>query len=183
MAEKDSKEMKKLDKRIKKETKLSSLSDEQKEIIRFAIIIGVIVIFVGVVYGISRIFIKEEEEKLTEDVTPGVISYDVVTVGTMFNRPLDEYYVISYDTTINEAVYYSALVNKYKLKDKALKVYILDLNNKLNQDYYQGNEKSNKKAKTLNELALGDFTLMKIQNGKIVKYIESVDDVKEEWDL
>lgn len=183
MAEKDSKKMKKIDKRIKKETRFSNLNDEQKEIIRFGIIVLVIIAFVGIVYGVSKLLIKEEEEKMTMNVTPGAINYDIVSVGTMFNRPYDEYYVIVYDSTKNEAIYYSSLINSYTSKDKSLKVYLCDLDTKFNQEYYVGNDKSNKNAKSIEDLAFGDFSLIKIKNGKITKYLESVEDLKKEWSL
>lgn len=174
---------KKMEKKIKKETKWRNLTDEQREVIRFVLIIVIIIIFVLGVYGISKLLIKDKEEVMTNKVTPGAINYDLVSVGTMFNRPIDEYYVIIYDSSKNESIYYSGLINKYTEENKALKVYLCDLDNKLNQKYYVGEGKSNPKAKDINDLALGDFTLVKIKNGKIVKYIETVEGLQKEWNI
>ncbi len=183
MAEKNKRKDKKIEKRIKKETRFSNLNDEQKEIIRFGIIVVVIIIFVGIVYGISRLVVKDNEETMTKDVTPGEVNYEIVSVGTILNRPQDNYYVVVYDSTKNEAIYYSTLIEKYKDKDDSLKIYLCDLNNKLNLEYYAGEGKSNKNAKKIEDLAFDDFTLLKISKGKIVKYLETVEDMKKEWDL
>lgn len=155
-------------------------SDEQKEVIRFIIILISIFVIVGAVYGLSKVFIKDNTSTEKEPVT-GQINYDIVTVGTMFNRSENEYYVAIYKKTTPSAILYSSVINKYASKDKSLHVYFCDLENSLNSAYYVGEKGvSNPKAKTIDEVAFGDFTFVKIKNGKIVKYIENIDDAKKE---
>ena len=64
----------------------------------------------------------------------------------------------------------------------SLKIYYCDLGNKLNRDYYNVNNdnKSNPNAKSIKELDLGDLTLIKVEKGKITKYIEKYDSIKNE---
>ena len=53
--------------------------------------------------------------------------------------------------------------------------------NELNKKYYVGEDKdSNPNATTSSELAFKDLTLIKIKNGKIVKYLETLDTIKTE---
>lgn len=72
-------------------------------------------------------------------------------------------------------------MNKYMDKEKSNKVYFCDLSNELNKKYYVGEDKdSNPNATTSSELAFKDLTLIKIKNGKIVKYLETLDTIKTE---
>lgn len=171
--------------KIKKDKKKLNIdkfeSDESKEIRKFIIILFSIIVVVLGVYGITRLVNKDKDNDTTREVTAGEIDYDKVSVGTLFNRADSEYYVIAYNGEDANAIYYSALMNKYMDKENAIKVFFCDLSNELNKKYYVGDEKnSNPKATKTSELALKDLTLIKIKNGKIVKYLESLDTIKTE---
>ena len=43
-----------------------------------------------------------------------------------------------------------------------------------------GKENGNEKATNINELSFGNLTLLKIKNGKIVLYLENINDIKKE---
>ena len=150
-------------------------TEEENEVKRFIIIVLIIGLFVGVIYGLTEIFKKDEvKEEEKQDVT---ISYDKITVGTLLNRPYDEYYVLAYDSEENRAVEYSAMLTQYKSNSKEedyIKIYFLDLNNGLNKKYYNVNEdnKSNPDAKEIEDLDFGNLTLLYIKAGKIKEYIE-----------
>ena len=56
------------------------------------------------------------------------------------------------------------------------------MGNFLNADYYVGSDgESNPDAQNISEFAFGDLTLIKVENGKITKYLEDVDAIKEEF--
>ncbi len=171
--------------KIKKDKKKLNIdkyeTDESKEVKKFIIILLSIIVVVLAVYGITRLVNKDKDDDTAREVTAGEIDYDIVSVGTLFNRADSEYYVIAYDGEDANAIYYSALMNKYMDKEKSIKVYFCDLSNELNKKYYVGEEKSsNPKATKTSELAFKDLTLIKIKNGKIVKYLESLDTIKTE---
>ena len=63
--------------------------------------------------------------------------------------------------------------------DAKLHMYIVDLNNKLNADYYNP-QKENKKATDVSSFMFGDKTLLKIKGGKVEKYITDLTKIKEE---
>ena len=104
------------DKTEKKENKKNKIkqekyiSDEAKEIRRFVIILFSVIIFVLVIYGISRVLMDEPVDNNEKNVVAGKVDYDMVTIGTMLNRNLSEYYVAIYDEENPKAVYYSTII-------------------------------------------------------------------------
>ena len=169
-----------------KKVKLNSVtsSSEDENIARnFVFIIVFIALIVGIAYGATALFKKDKDD--TVDLVKGSINYDKVVVGTLLNRPYDEYYVLAYDSEASEAVKYSAMITTYKEKEDDeednLKIYFLDLNNELNKKYYNVGEdnKSNKNAKKIEDLDFGDLTLLHIKKGEITEYIEDYKTIQE----
>ncbi len=166
-----------------KKVRLNSVtsSSEDDNIVRnFVFIIVFIAVIVGVAYGATALFKKDKDD--TVDLVKGSINYDKVVVGTLLNRPYDEYYVLAYDSEASEAVKYSAMITTYKGADEDnLKIYFLDLNNELNKKYYNVGEdnKSNKNAKKIEDLDFGDLTLLHIKKGEITEYIEDYQTIQE----
>lgn len=157
-------------------------TEEQQEMIKFIVVLLIVAICVVGVYIFTRAFVtKDLFNENEEETVTGSINYDVAVVGTMLNRPYDEYYVISYDSTASDAATNDALLSNYKNTATALKIYYVDLNNELNKSYYS--EESNKDAKTISELKLGDLTLIKIKNGQINKYIEGYENIQKQLGL
>lgn len=157
-------------------------SEDTSEIKSFIVIIIIIAVLIGIIYGLTEILKKDESPQNNAPI--GIIDYDKTTVGTMMNRPYDKYYVMVYNSEESEAVVYSTILTKYMQKSENkeyIKIYYCDLNNKLNSEYYNKNNdgKSNPKANKIEELDFGNLTLLKIENGKITKYIEDVDTIKE----
>lgn len=175
---------KKLNDKIKREKKLRNemyVSDEAKEVKRFAfILIGVIVV-VLIVYGLTIVF-KKNDNIVNDDIQEGTINYNVVSVGTMLNKADSEYYVILFDNENPNATYYNTLASLYSKKENALKVYTCDLGNKLNKDYV-AEYASNPKATSVEDFAFGEVTLVRVKNGRIIKYVETVDTIKKELGL
>lgn len=162
-----------------KKQKSNYQTEEQKEMMYFLIILGVVFVFVFVVYYFSKFFVVDQS-LFEPNYTAGVVNEERAIVGTIFNRPESEYYVIAYDETSSKAVYYSALSTTYG-KDGTLNIYHLDLSNSLNQSYYVGSDgESNQHAKKASEIKLKDLTLIKIKNGKIEKYLEKLEDIEKE---
>jgi len=147
-------------------------SEEQNEIKNFIIILVIVLVFIGVIYGFSMLFIEKDNSIYGISYQTGEVNPDMVIAGTMFNRPIDEYYILAYNNKGVEAPYYSQLAKNYISKQTdATQMYYLELNSYLNKDIYSTTE-SNPKAKNLEELQIKDFTLIHIKKGKIVNYIE-----------
>lgn len=145
-------------------------SEDTKEI-RNLIIIAIILIALAVgLYFLTDVILgkKKNNETAVE------FDYTECTVGTMFNRPYDEYYVFLFDSTSSSASQYQSLISNYEKKDNAKKIYFVDLSTKFNSEYV--GEKSNKKPTKATEVKVKDSALVLIKNGKVSKYYESVTD-------
>ena len=163
-----------------KEKDLKIETDEKTETIRFITILVVVLLVIGVVYGLTKLFGKEESNY---EFAKGDINYEIVTAGTMLNRPFNEYYVMAYDSEDSDGIYYATIANLYMRKSNSLKMYYCDLNNNFNKELVSKDGVINPKAKDVESLSLGEFTLLKIKDGKIVKYADGVDAVKKELSL
>ena len=157
-------------------------SDNENEIKTFIIIVLVISVLVGGIYALTEVLKKDENTK--EETVAGKINYDRISIGMLLNRPYGEYYVMIYDVNDSESILYSTLMSKYmnnKSDSEYIKIYYCDLGNKINSKYYNVNNdnKSNPNAKDISELDLGNLTLIKVKNGKIVSYIEDYDKIAE----
>lgn len=164
----------------KKKT-LQYKTEEQAELFRFALVLVVVIAIVFGVYFLSKKLVVDES-LFEVSYKEGSINYERAIVGTIFNRPYSEYYVMVYDETKPEAVYYSSLSTQYtKRQEGALHLYHVNLASDLNKDAYVGSDgASNSKATKASELKFKDLTLIKIKNGKIVKYLEKESDIQNE---
>lgn len=168
-----------------KKNKVNYKTTEQEEIKKFLIVVLVVMVCVGAIYLTTRAFVtkdlfKDKTEEV-EQVTPGSINYEVTIMGQLLNRPYDEYYVAIYNTAEGDYITDMAmLVYNYSQKEKHLHMYTVDLSNVLNSDYYDP-ENVNVDAQTLEDIKVGDITLIKVKKGKINKYI--VDYAKMEKEL
>ncbi len=160
---------KKTNKEIKKELIKDTSFDGNEDIRKFVIILIIMIAIVIGIYVVSKVVVDKRETKDNKKATVE-IDYDVTIVGTILNRPYDEYYVLVYDENKEESKYYINLYNEYKKKEDTIKMYYCNLANKLNEKYKA--EESNKNIKSVDDFKFKDITLLKIKNGKVVSYIE-----------
>lgn len=154
---------------------------DENEIKSFIILVIIISILIGAIYGVTELLKKKDNNEETKTV--GKINYDRISIGTLLNRPESEYYVMIYNTNDSNAIVYSTLLTQYMSKSSEkdyIKIYYCDLENKINSNYYNVNNdnKSNPDAKKISELDLGDITLIKVKNGKIIKYVEDYNKIE-----
>lgn len=155
---------------------IKQTSEESDQVRNFIfILLGVAVVTFGLYFMSSHYLVKDGVKK---DNTPKeeAIAYNNVTVGTVFNRIEDEYYVFAFDPSSLKSSGYSYILNSVDSKKK--RVYFMDLSVGVNKDYVK--EQSNSKATKASELALKDPTLIMIKKGKIAKYIEDIDEIEKE---
>ena len=151
-------------------------SNDEQEISSFIkILIGVVIVIAGI-WLITNHINKDKNSDLNN--TKGTVDYNLIVVGSIFNRPETEYYVLAFDSKDNNAVVYNSFLNSYQAKEKALRIYYINLDNEFNKDYYS--EKGNSNAKSLEELKISNPTLIKIKDKNIVKYVEGKDNIKSE---
>ena len=137
-------------------------------IITLSVVLGVFLIFYLITVLVNnndrKLNTKETEEVETE------IGYVEILGDSTFTMTPDEYYVLFYDFEGPEAVYYDYLVNQYSAKENQY-IYKVDLGNGFNKKFV-AEDKTNKKAKKAGDLKVKDATLIKIEKGKNVDYVE-----------
>lgn len=155
-----------------KEAKLiKSINEDTNQVGKFFLILFGLIIIVGLLYVLTSKNLNDNSVESTETT----ISYTTVNVGNVFNRPYDNYYVLAYDLQNDENSLYS-ISNNYMNESGSKKLYTLDLGLKVNQKYVK--EVSNKNATKPNELSLTNPTLIEIENGKIIKYYDTVESIQ-----
>ena len=172
---------KKSKKEIKTIKSTSSLTDDQIKIRSFIITLIVMIILVVGLYFLSVLIIDKKDNKNTNTTkdTEVEISYDIASVGMILNRPYNDYYVMVYDSTISEAMYYSSLITSYMNKENSKKIYFTDLSTRLNKAYASGNETGNKDVKNNTEdFSFGKVTLLHIKDNTVVNYYENIDTIE-----
>lgn len=173
--------MEKKAKRVKSNVNTMKVqTTEQAELKSFLVVIGVVLLCVlGLWLVTDKVVNKDkEEEKETEIV--GTINYEVASVGTMFNRPQESYYVVIYDVTGDKAYDMASLVSAYAAKEGAAHVYTVDLSDYMNKKYYDPAKVDTKVKSYSDDIRFGDMTLIKIKNGKISKYIVDYEKMEKE---
>ena len=158
----------------KKPEVIKYVNEDTNQMKKFVfILIGVAIIALLLYFLTAKFLVKDAFQENNTENTSVTISYDTVKVGSVFNRPYDEYYVYAYDTTSNKANYYSTFTSKYTGE---LKIYTLDLSNEINKKYVS--EKGNANATKPEELQLVEPTLIHIKNGSIAGYYEGVETIE-----
>ena len=100
--------------------------------------------------------------------------YDIATIGTMFNRIEDEYYVLLYSNK-EDGTLLNSLLDSYRSKDEYVKTYYIDLDKKINSIAL--GDKLVKEPKNSNEVKVKGATLYKIKKAKVVECISSLEDI------
>lgn len=161
-----------------KNKKTINVNENTNEMKTFAIILFVIIIVIIAVYFITGWIKGDDSTSADKETTAGTINYAVTNVGSMLNKPENKYYVMLYDAEDERAIYYSVLITNYASIENSLKVYYSNTGNYLNTLYVSDNDTTNPSATTIDELSLGRVTLIKVENGKITKYIEDEEKMK-----
>lgn len=134
-----------------------------------------LIIVVGIVIGLY--FLTEymlNKDSVKETKTETVIDYDIATVGTMFNRIEDEYYVLIYSSKDNGSDLDSVLTT-YRSSDNYIKTYYIDLDKKINSSIL--GEELNTKPNNSSEVKVNGPTLYRIVNGTVTNCYSGIDDI------
>ena len=157
-----------------KKIKQSKFVNEDVTQIRNLIIIFIIVVLICVgIYFLTDNMIKRENK--SNDTTKVVeIDYDIATVGTMFNRVEEEYYVLMYSSE-NDGSKLDSVLAKYRSSDNYIKTYYIDLDKKVNS--FVLGDKLIKNPTNSKEVQVVGATLYKIKNGSVTKCYSGVEEI------
>lgn len=155
----------KIKKNITKEKEIKEKLEKKenyskKQVINLLKIIIAILLTVLVVCFIAKFangdFKKDEEES---------VDYTNIVAGQTFTRSENEYYVLFYDD--------KAILDK--IGSTTDTIYKVDLNSSLNKNVVS--EEGNPKAEDAESLKINGTTIIKVEGGKNVSYIEGYDEV------
>ena len=140
---------------------------EENQIKKLAIITGVLVFIIGVIYLIAALFVTKEldwfKDKTEENKT---LVQNTILASEIFKQTEEEYYVYFYDYKDEDAQISSIVSSKLS----SSKVYKVDTGSALNKNYVS--EESNKSAKNLDDLKVKAPTLIKVAGETISEYYE-----------
>ena len=165
---------------LKKILKKANQSEEQLEIKKFILILlGVVIVVLGFYVFTKKVVNKTATNTKKQEV---VFDYNKTIMGSLLNRPYDEYYALIYNAESPKANYYYSMFSSYKAKEGSIKIYTIDLSDSMNSKFYSKNQ-SNPSAKDLTDLKVSDLTLIKVKDKKINKFVENEDSIKAELGL
>ncbi len=136
------------------------------------LLVIVVVISLGIYFLTDKMIKKDLNNNDTKTETK--IDYDIATIGTMFNRIEEEYYVILYSKE-NDGSDLDSVLATYRSSDNYLKTYYINLDKKIN-NYVLGDELV-QSPKNSDEVKVKEATLYKINNGKVIKCYSGVDNI------
>ena len=169
-------------KQLKKDKKKNKVvEDESNFFSRFVMTIAILLVVLIVSYLVIGIFITKsisfkKKEAETETVT---IDNDTILAGQIFDQKEDSYYVLVYDKT-DKKIILKEWKGLYKGKENSLKVYEVDSSNSMNNNFITEKD-SNKEPTGYSDLKIVSPTLIKVENKKVVEYIEGVDSIKNKF--
>ena len=136
------------------------------------ILIGVVVIVVGLYFMTDHLVNKDNNINNKEETK---IDYDIATIGTMFNRYEDLYYVLIYSNSEFGNDLDEVLLN-YRSSDDYIKTYYVDMDKKINSIASSDTTITN--PSNSNEVKVSEPTLYKINNGKVVNCYKGVSEIE-----
>ncbi len=175
--------------KIKNKSNKKSLygkSNYNEDLVRGAKIFVAVVLLVAIIYFATAILtgeIKFNNKKKNDAPQEAVIQYDEIVAGQSFTRPEQSYYVLYYNFTDSNATKYLSLRNSYSAKDKALSVYMVDLEKIFNLSIVKSkDEKIIDKPNNIKQLKVDGPTLLKFSNKKVVQRITGKEDIEKYFD-
>ncbi len=155
------------------QTVIKYKNEETSEIKKLLIILLGIIVVVFLLFFITSKYILKDGFQNDDKASSIEIVYNKVDVGTMFNRPYEEYLVFAFDSTSKDSNYYNALIATYSGKEK---IYTLDLSIPKNKAYVK--EKANTSAKSASDITFASVNLIHIKNGKITEFITNIEEIE-----
>lgn len=167
--------------KIKKIKNERIVNEEQQEVFRFLKILFIVLLLIIVVYFSTRFFVKRDLGKEEQETSVTEVDHTKMVFGTMLNRKEESYYVFAFSSKNLDANYYGALASKYSSLKDSLYVYYIDLEDSMNKEFVSKDGKTNPNAKSVSELSVGELTLIKVEKGKIAKYLETLSEIEAEF--
>lgn len=150
--------------------------EEKFNIKQLILFILIIMITLGLFYGITTIVLDKKNNKKvdnTEEANNDVtIDYNTILAKNILSQSQEAYYVLASFTEDSNVTEYKNTIEKYKNKENSLKVYEVDLNSAFNKAYV-----SDESNLTGENITFKETTLIKIENKQIKEVYEGKDEI------
>lgn len=158
--------------KIKKIVKITNESNDEIKFKQLVIVfILMTLICVGLYFLTDSIILKDQKSSDAESSTSiAEIDPSLILLSAALSQKEKNYYVLIVDFKADYYNDYKTLIDEYNANKKTIKLYKSNLNDGFNEKYNA--EKSNPKAKKIDELKVSGPTLLEINEGKIVGYYE-----------
>ena len=160
-------------KNVKRKKKEKSVVENEDYLNGFVGTIGLIIVLLIIGYLIIGIFVtktitfgnKEEEE--TNEV---IIDNTTILAGQILDQKEDDYYVLIYSFD-DDRMLLRDWADLFLSDEEFSTIYLVDSDNKLNASYIT-TEESNMNPTNYSDLKVKSPTLIRVQNKKIIEYLE-----------
>lgn len=152
---------------------------EEMDIKGFTIVICAIALVVIIAYALTLLAKNVglfDEHYIKPEVGSATINYETIAAGTIFNRLESDYYVMIADFESDDSAYLSSLGSLYGQKTDKIPMYVINLKDEMNKSIIS--DSSNPSAQTVTELKVNGHTLIRMSNGRNIKYIEGDENIK-----
>ena len=150
--------------------------EEKFNIKQLILFILIIMITLGLFYGITTIVLDKKNNKKvdnTEEANNDVtIDYNTILAKNILSQSQEAYYVLASFTEDSNVTEYKNTIEKYKNKENSLKVYEVDLNSAFNKAYV-----SDESNLTGENITFKETTLIKVENKQIKEVFEGKDEI------
>lgn len=164
---------------MKKQNRNKIINENDNKVFGFiTTVAGIIILLIAVYLVIGIFFTKEidfkdkEDSKEKSNVT---IDNKTITAGQIFDQKDNSYYVLIYDFD-SKLTNLSTFASVYSSKENSIPIYKVDSGNKINSNFIS--KESNQNPTSYSDLKIKSPTLIKIENKKVISYIEKEEDIK-----
>ena len=150
-------------------------SGAENDILKVLRVIFIVMVVFAFFYLLTVAIVGRDEEEETEETA---IQYEEILAGSSFTMRDDEYLVVYFDFTSEDASDINSAIYTYSsgYGDDILRVYTVDMSNAFNKKYASEDD-SNENPETAGDLLINAPTIIRIKDGKVAEYIDDLDDV------
>ena len=155
----------------------SSFSLEFSKIIKILVVIA---IFFVVFYLLTVYILQKDDTSTIINTIPGEaeIQYQEILAGNSFSVDKGHYYVLYYDMSDeNLKSSYTSLITAYEEKENHMSIYTVDISSAFNKKYIS--DISNVNVANIDDLKIPGPTLIEIQSGKAINYVEGQEKIED----
>ena len=150
-----------------KELKNTTVDHDNSAVVTFIIALIVIGVLVGGLYFVNAKYVTKDKYQDETTTTTTEPSYDatIILADSSLSQSEKEYLVLFYDKSATNGSFYQSIAASYK---ETLKLYSVDLSNKMNEKYYAKDGNVNDALPgSLDKLKVKNPSLMTVKKGKI----------------